>query len=207
MRLALIALIPMALAACGGQSVDPDDRMPAPTAESENPEGSASSGNSEQTNYAIASIDASDAAMEGSWETTSIGGNDAVRFIDADENPQLAVICTDRGDDAMNSVTVRRFVDEEAAGESISIYMSSGNKSYEVNGTPIDLTVAADDSFAIILGQAAGDMRFITGDNEVVIPASTDVGTLVKECRGEVVIPEEEPEEDAEAEEDEGDEE
>lgn len=201
MRLALIALIPLALAACGGESVDPDARMPSPTAESENPDADSSSeSSSETTNYAIASIDASDAAMEGSWETTTIGGNDAVQFSDANDEAQLAVICNDRGGDAMNSVTVRRFIDEGDVGESIDIYLSSGNKSYAVSGTPIDLTVAANDSFAIILGQARGDMRFITGDNEAVIPSGDEVGPLVRECRGEVVIPEDEPEEDTDEE-------
>lgn len=184
MRLVLLAVLPVMLAACDGGPVDPDARMPTPHAEGS--DGSVSTPITNQ--YAVTTIEASEA--DGEWSSARIGGDSSVVFTDTEGNEIAAVSCKQGSGDAQNAVLFHRFVSFDDAGEGISIYTSSGAKSYGIVGdNPVTVTVGQNDPFAIMLGSAQGDIRVATGDltngpDVVTFPTSAAVRTLVNDCRG-----------------------
>ncbi|WP_300376094.1 hypothetical protein [Henriciella sp.] len=184
MRHLCLSLAALSLAACGGGDVDPDARMPEP-----HPEGSDGS-TVELTEYenSIGSTEASGDAMEGTWSSADIDGNSAVAFEDAEENRQLAVICREGGEDQSNSITLRRYVDEDEVGENtaIAVFTSAGNKSYQATGAPADVTTPMDDYFATMMGAARGEIRVVVGEDIIIVPASEAVSELVSDCRPEM---------------------
>lgn len=199
MRHLCLSLAALSLAACGSGSVDPDARMPEP-----HPEDSDGS-TVELTEYehSIGSTEASGEAMEGTWSSADIDGNPAVAFADAEDNRQLAVICREGGEDQSNSITLRRYVDEEEVGENtaIAVFTSAGNKSYQATGAPADITTPIGDYFATMMGSARGEMRVIVGEDIIIVPASETVSELVSDCRPEMEYQGPESEEDEEGDE------
>ncbi|WP_084397828.1 hypothetical protein [Henriciella aquimarina] len=184
MRHLSLSLAALALAACGSGSVDPDATMPTPHPEGQSGEPS-SSGTTEFEN-SIMSTEMSGSAIEGEWASATVSGNDGAEFTDANGDRQLVVFCQDNGEDSVNQIVMRRYVDEDAvAGDnpSIAVYTSAGSRSYQVNGTPAQIAVSAQDHFANMLGAAKGEIRIVTGYDTVVIPAGELLNTLVDECR------------------------
>lgn len=186
MRHVSLSLAVLALAACGSGSVDPDARMPTPY-----PEGS-SAASVESVSYtsfenAIQTVESSGSARDGTWETASINGNSGAAFADVDGNRLVAVFCTDRGEDTVNSLTLRRYVEEGTLGENdaIEVYTSAGARSYQASGSPADVVVSVQDHFANILGAARGDMRIVAGPDSIVIPAGELLRDVVADCRPE----------------------
>ncbi|MEQ9315879.1 MAG: hypothetical protein RLN72_08495, partial [Henriciella sp.] len=180
MRLALLAILPVMLAACGGGSVDPDDRMPTP--HPEGAEGTETESSSPVSiEYAIGTTDASD--IQGEWASARIGGNASQVFTSATGEQIAAVSCQDTGADAPNSVLFHRFVAFDDAGESISIYTSAGAKSYGIAGdNPITVTVGQNDPFAVMLAAARGDIRVVLDSGDIVVfPSSDAVRSLVSD--------------------------
>ncbi|MEM5516609.1 hypothetical protein WNY37_06585 [Henriciella sp. AS95] len=200
MRLALLALLPVMLAACGNERIDPEARMPTPYPEDSEPGATVSPTSNE---YAVVSTDGS--GIEGEWTSTRIDGNDSLVFTSATEEQIAGVGCKETGEDAQNGVLFHRFMAFDDVGDSISVYMSSGSKSYGPAGdNPVTITVAEDDPFAVMLASAQGDIRIVTGSGDVtVIPTTEEVREFVAECRGAYVYtpPVEEDEEDTESEE------
>ncbi|MGB3624198.1 MAG: hypothetical protein WA989_00120 [Henriciella sp.] len=183
MRLALLAILPVMLAACGGGSVDPDDRMPTPYPEGSDGEESSSS-SPVAIEYAIGTTEASE--IEGEWSSASIGGNDSQVFTSAAGDQIAAVSCQDTGADAPNGVLFHRFIGFDDAGEGISVYTSAGAKSYGVAGdNPVTITVGQNDPFAVMLAAARGDIRVVTGSGDIVVfPTSDEMRELISDCRG-----------------------
>ena len=184
MRLALLALLPVMLAACDSGSVDPDARMPTPRAE-----GTDGSVATLITNeYAVTTTEASES--DGEWSSARIGGDSSVVFTDVDGNQIAAVSCKQGSGDAPNAVLFHRFISFDDAGDGISIYTSAGAKSYGISGdNPVTVTVGQNDPFAVMLGAAQGDIRVATGDftngpDLVSFPTSAAVRELVNDCRG-----------------------
>ena len=184
MRHLCLSLAALSLAACGGGDVDPDARMPTP-----HPEGEDGS-TVELTEYenSIGSSEISENAMEGTWSTTTIDGNPAAAFSDAEDNRQVAVICRQAGEDQTNSITLRRYVEEDDLGENtaIEVFTSAGNKSYLASSAPTDVTTPVTDYFATMMGSARGDMRVVVGDDMIVVPADEAMNQVVADCRPEM---------------------
>lgn len=200
MRLALLAILPVMLAACGGGSVDPDDRMPTPYPEGQDGEESSDS-SPVSLEYAIGSTEASE--IEGEWSSERIGGNASQVFTSAAGDQIAAVSCQDTGEDARNGILFHRFIAFDDAGDSIAIYTSAGAKSYGVAGdNPITVTVDQNDPFAVMLSAAQGDIRVVTGSGDVVVfPTSDAMRDLISDCRDAYRPPVAEDTEEEEAEE------
>lgn len=203
MRHLSLSLAALALAACGGGSVDPDERMPTPRPEGS--DGSVTSIQLEAFENAITSNEVSDNAMEGEWSTTTIDRNDAAVFEDVDGNRQLAIICRDGGDERASSVSMLRYMPEDyefGENSSIAIYTSAGSKSFVASTNPINITTPVSDYFTTMMGAARGDIRIIVDETEMaVIPADDSARAVVASCRPEMDY--QGPQADEEAEEDE----
>jgi|ABEF01.1.fsa_nt_gi hypothetical protein len=184
MRLALLALLPVMLAACGNERIDPEARMPTPYPEDSEPGETVTPVSNE---FAVTSTEASE--IEGEWTATRIGGNETLVFTSATGEQIAGVGCQDRGSDAVNGVMFHRFMAFEDVGDSISVYTSAGSKSYGPAGdNPVTITVGEDDPFAVMLASARGDIRIVTDSGDVtVIPTSDEVRALVADCRGAFV--------------------
>ena len=188
MRHLSLSLAALALAACGGGSVDPDARMPTP-----HPEGSDGSVTSIQLadfEYAVTSTEATDDAMEGEWETTTISRAPAAVFSDIDGEAQLAVVCQSGEEGQANSVSMLRYLPDDyelSEQSSIAIYTSAGSKAYVAADNPVNITTSINDYFATMMGSAKGVIRVVIDDSDVAtIPASEAARQIVADCRPDI---------------------
>ncbi|MEQ8558855.1 MAG: hypothetical protein RIB03_11110 [Henriciella sp.] len=187
MRHISLSLAALALAACGSGSVDPDARMPTPYPEES--DGPTTSIESSQWSNPVTSTEVSEDAMDGEWTSTTISGDSAVQFADAEGNNQVAVICREGDEDQANSLTLRRYVAEDmdfGEDSSITVYTSAGSKQYVASSAPVDVTTSLGDYFASMIGSARGDIRIIVDDEMVIIPSDEAVRELVASCRPEM---------------------
>lgn len=208
MRLILLALLPAALAACGndGGGAAPEGTMPAPepTMEEAADAAAAESGTTGGTPAE---------AMQGEWSTASDRGDPSATFTSGDE-ALFTVICrSGAAEGEAGSLVVQRMIDAEMAGDTIDFLTSAGNASVEAvaldTETPtIGGSIDPAANGVATLANANDAIRVRTGDNEIVIPASDEMKTVINDCRPEPEVPAEDEEavEGEETEEDTGEE-
>lgn len=185
MRLILLALLPAALAACGGESgySGTDGTMPAPGPSMEEA-ADAAAAKSGTTN--IADLE----PMSGDW-TTGTDRGDASASFSAGGETLLTVICrSGAGEDDENSLVVQRMISEDRGGESIDFLTSAGNTSISAVALELDTpaiggSINASANGVSTLANANDAIRVRSGDDEIIIPASEEMKSLINDCRPE----------------------
>lgn len=183
MRLILLALLPAALAACGNESgySGADGTMPAPgpTMEEAAKAAAAQSGTTNMSELE---------PMSGEWTTAADRGDPSASFSAGGET-LLTLICrSGASEDDANSLVVQRMISEDTGGETIDFLTSAGNTSIsavalETETPTIGGSIDPSENGVSTLANANNAIRVRSGEDEIIIPASEEMKTLINDCR------------------------
>ncbi|WP_084420113.1 hypothetical protein [Henriciella litoralis] len=187
MRLILLALLPAALAACGNEPAQTGDTMPAPS----------QSDPAEATDTASVETPAVNTqTMDGVWVTADDRGDPSAMFGPENSEAVFKVICRSSSVEGEgNSLVFQRAISGEAAGDTLDFLTSAGNGSIDI--VPLDMetpmvggSLDPASNVAATLANADGALRVRTSSDEIVIPLSDEMQTVVDDCRPEPAMAE-----------------
>lgn len=183
MRLILLALLPAALAACGNQSGydSPDGTMPAPgpTMEEAAKAASAQSGTTNITDLE---------PMAGEWTTAADRGDPSASFSASGETLFTVICRSGAAEGESSSLVVQRMISEDMGGDTIDFLTSAGNASVsavalETETPAIGGSIDPSTNGVATLANANNAIRVRSGEDEIVIPASEEMKSVINECR------------------------
>ena len=107
------------------------------------------------------------------------------------------VICRSGSmEDEGNSLVFQRAVSADVAGDTIDFLTSAGNGSVDAVALDMETPMVGGSldpasNVAATLANASGQLRVRTGTDEIVIPLSDEMQTVVDDCRPEPAVAEE----------------